>query len=276
MSKIAVVIPTYNRKNILALTLVGLVNQTVHDFEIVICDDGSTDGTHGMVMGFHYVHSAVHLKYYWHKHEEGVERQVSLARNQGARLVAKETTHILFLDGEVVLNPQAIENYYELIAEKPGVVICGRYDWLPPMEIDLRDIRLRWDDFISANLPRLTPEGPRAPVGKDFRGVVWDDGVEHEVFAGAALSGNLLIPIEAFYKTGGFDEDLKERGQDCEHGYALQFAGFKAIFTAKTIGYHVNHPAAGSEGRLSEIRAIRYIHAKYDIPLDEKDLPPVI
>ena len=46
---ISVVIPTYNRLSILKKCLDALENQSlkveIHDFEIVIVDDGSTDGT---------------------------------------------------------------------------------------------------------------------------------------------------------------------------------------------------------------------------------------
>lgn len=280
MNKIAVVIPTYNRKRHLTLTLLGLLHQANQNFEVVVADDGSTDGTYRAVMEVAYVNPwfahGLQLKYYRHEHEEGVERQVALARNQGARLVAKGTSHILFLDGEVVLNPMAIGNYYELILVKPDVVVCGRYDWLPPMMIQQYDIIHRWSDFITGNLPRQVVTGPHSMEGFDPRRVAWDDGTEHTTYGGTVLSGNLLIPIEAFHKTGGFDENLKERGQDCEFGYALQFAGFRAIFSEKVIGYHINHEMSGREGRLSEIRAIKYIHRKYNLPLDENQLPPVV
>lgn len=277
--KITIVIPTYNRKEQLRLTLVGLLNQTVHDFEIIICDDGSTDGTEEMAMGLAHTDPwfdhELWLKYYWHPHKEGVERQVSLARNQGARLVSKDTTHILFLDSDVILNPKAIECYYQLIEEKPHVVICGRYDWLPPMVIKPGDIKFRWDDLVGWGLPPKEIPGKNSRTGDDQRKRNWDDGAEFTIYGGSALSGNLLIPIEAFHKTGGFDENLKERGQDSEFGHHLEQEGFIVIFSAKVIGYHVNHRALGREGRLSERRAIRYIHKKYDKPLDESKLKPI-
>ena len=43
--RVSVVIPTYNRANELRRCLDSLKQQTIHDFEVLICDDGSTDET---------------------------------------------------------------------------------------------------------------------------------------------------------------------------------------------------------------------------------------
>jgi glycosyltransferase involved in cell wall biosynthesis len=45
MAKVSVCIPTYNRQAQLKSTLEGLLSQSYKDFEILVCDDGSTDGT---------------------------------------------------------------------------------------------------------------------------------------------------------------------------------------------------------------------------------------
>ena len=42
---ISVITSTYNKDKYLDLTLAGYINQTCDDFEIVIVDDGSIDGT---------------------------------------------------------------------------------------------------------------------------------------------------------------------------------------------------------------------------------------
>ena len=49
MPKVSVIIPTYNRKGTLKTTLLSLSGQTFTDFEVVVADDGSTDGTHQML-----------------------------------------------------------------------------------------------------------------------------------------------------------------------------------------------------------------------------------
>jgi len=45
MPDVSVVIPAYNAARTLAETLDSVVVQTFDDFEVIIVDDGSTDGT---------------------------------------------------------------------------------------------------------------------------------------------------------------------------------------------------------------------------------------
>lgn len=42
---VSVIIPTYNRQSELRRCLDSLVKQTLGDFEVLVCDDGSTDNT---------------------------------------------------------------------------------------------------------------------------------------------------------------------------------------------------------------------------------------
>ena len=49
MAKVSVIIPAYNSEQFIAETLDCLVNQTLKDIEVVIVNDGSTDGTQDII-----------------------------------------------------------------------------------------------------------------------------------------------------------------------------------------------------------------------------------
>ncbi len=49
MPKVSVVIPTYNLCDLLRSTIDSVLAQTLGDWELIIVDDGSTDGTHDVV-----------------------------------------------------------------------------------------------------------------------------------------------------------------------------------------------------------------------------------
>src|SRR3990167_1748011 len=46
---VSVILSTYNRAKYLELSLLGYMRQTHKDFEVVIADDGSTDGTKALI-----------------------------------------------------------------------------------------------------------------------------------------------------------------------------------------------------------------------------------
>ena len=47
--RVTVVIPTHNRRDLLTATLRGIFVQTIRDIEVIVVDDGSTDGTEAML-----------------------------------------------------------------------------------------------------------------------------------------------------------------------------------------------------------------------------------
>lgn len=77
--KVSIIMPTYNRKQIISKSIDSVINQTFENFELIIVDDGSSDGTDEFI----YKHYAPFLdskkiKYYKLNHNG-----VSAARNAG-------------------------------------------------------------------------------------------------------------------------------------------------------------------------------------------------
>jgi glycosyltransferase involved in cell wall biosynthesis len=60
MAKVSICIPTFNRKHYLLEALASVFAQTYKDYEVVVVDDGSTDGTETMLKSTGYP-----LRYYW-------------------------------------------------------------------------------------------------------------------------------------------------------------------------------------------------------------------
>lgn len=52
-TKISVIIPTYNSANTLRATIESCLNQTLPPIEVLVCDDGSTDDSEGIVKSIH-------------------------------------------------------------------------------------------------------------------------------------------------------------------------------------------------------------------------------
>ncbi len=103
MSKISICISTYNRKDYLKETLESIFVQTYKDYEVVIVDDGSTDGTSQMIKQSNYP-----VRYFWQNNSG-----VSKARNKLIELAEGE--YITFIDSDDLLFQYAVEDLMNLI-----------------------------------------------------------------------------------------------------------------------------------------------------------------
>ena len=101
---ISVVIPLYNKEASIAQSLKSVLSQEYDDFEVVIVDDGSTDGSVGVVEAIN--DPRIRLI----KQENGGP---SKARNTGVKNAKGEW--ILFLDADDELEPDALEYFANLI-----------------------------------------------------------------------------------------------------------------------------------------------------------------
>lgn len=256
------VIPTFNRKRNLRLLLYALHLQTDQDFEVVISDDGSTDGTEAMLK--RYAFRLQSLKYCRQEHDG---YRVGLARNRGMRVADPSSTHIWFLDSDNLLNRQAVACARELCSREPNAIICGRYDWLPPMIITSQDVAVRWHLLVTGKLPRIKVDYPcEHHVRPDHRSHI--EGRTDAFFdcetrrrSRGTLSGNLIVPRR--WLSRGFDATIKGQGQDGEFGHHIYEAGAECIFCDKLIGYHMAHFNDAVWKTTSVQRTIRYINAKY-------------
>jgi len=114
--KVSICIPTYNRKSYLKETLDSILAQTYKNYEIVIVDDGSTDGTEEMIKNL-----VLPVTYYWQ--ENGGD---AAARNKLLELA--EGKYISFIDSDDLLMPDAIERLVRVMkAEVEDVVVYGSY-----------------------------------------------------------------------------------------------------------------------------------------------------
>lgn len=105
----SVIIPTFNRANILKNTIQSVLSQSFHDFEIIVVDDGSTDNTKDIILNI----GDDRVKYIY---QENAER--SAARNNGINHSNGEW--ICFLDSDDSYKENHLNNFYKEIL-KPKV-----------------------------------------------------------------------------------------------------------------------------------------------------------
>lgn len=113
---ISIIIPTYNVEMYIGECLDSIINQTLRDIEVLCIDDGSADGTIGIIE--EYIKKDGRIKLMKQAHEG-----VSSARNKAMKLSAGK--YIMFVDGDDILCDSFVLETLYVYAECNKVPICG-------------------------------------------------------------------------------------------------------------------------------------------------------
>ena len=107
---VSVIIPTYNRAALVAEALASVQAQTYRDFEIVVVDDGGTDGTAAALAEWREVKVLRHSR----------RRGVSAARNTGIN--AARGQWLAFLDSDDLWLPDKLARQIAYLTTRPDLL----------------------------------------------------------------------------------------------------------------------------------------------------------
>jgi glycosyltransferase involved in cell wall biosynthesis len=206
----SIVIPTYNRLPILqkclrALEIQTIDSQVITGYEVVVVDDGSTDGTIAWLQAS--TAELPHVKVY-----EQAHKGASTARNLGVERATGDT--IIFIDSDLVVTAVFLQSHADALVK--GHQELGNDKLFTYGSV------INTDNF----------DNPTAEPYKitDF---------SNAYFA----TGNVAIARHWLLEVGLFDLDFNLYGwEDLELGVRLKDRGLKMIKCPAAVGYHW-HPA---------------------------------
>ena len=206
---VSIIIPTYNRKPILEKSLLALENQKlpsfIKDYEIVVVDDGSTDGTPSWLKKESDKFPHVHLI----EQEHGGPAQ---GRNTGVD--GSNGDLIIFIDSDLVVTETFISSHARKLNNfwiKNNTQLCFTYGTV----------------INTANFESPTSEPYK------LQDISW------AYFA----TGNVGIHRNLLEKAGLFDPSFRLYGwEDLELGERLRQIGVKLIKCPEAVGYHWHPP----------------------------------
>jgi glycosyltransferase involved in cell wall biosynthesis len=236
--KYSFVVPVRNGEKTLAETLHSLLEQTSPDFEILVVDNASTDGTRAVARRFHGVR-------YVYCGKPGRSR----ARNRGAARARGE--YLAFVDADVILDPDWLANVDRELARIPFDAIATRIEPIASRSSALDHYRHFFGHWKS--------QGTFLSV-RSRRGA-------HPLINTAACA----IAKSAFLRVGGFDESLR-RHEDLELSLRLFARGFLLGGTAAArAAVRFETEAAGPFSR-----ELAYLRRAYDVRRQALFSPPKI
>lgn len=118
MKRVSVIVPVYNVRSYLDRCVRSIVNQTEQDIQIILVDDGSTDGSSSLCDDWAEADNRITVV---HKENGGL----SSARNCGLQKADGE--YVCFIDSDDVIAPYFVEHLLQLVTEYGCDISVGRY-----------------------------------------------------------------------------------------------------------------------------------------------------
>jgi len=196
--RFSVIIPTYNSIATLIPLLESLKKQTLPDFEVILVDDGSTDGTENVVGQYD-------IQY----HRMPERRGPAAARNYGAKLARSEW--LVFTDADTLFADDTVERIDRSLQECTMDALVGTYAGKPANTGFMPRYKALWealaiDGVLTAHNEKFVPYTAWAPR----------PGV---------------VRKEVFERLGGFNESFHGADlEDIDLGYRMAAAGYRNYF----------------------------------------------
>ena len=114
--KFSIIIGAYNTKNFLKLTLLSVLNQSYRDFELIIVDDGSTDGTDKLIHEFALKDDRIRAFYF--KKNSGKD---AVPKNFGIHKAKGQ--YICFLDSDDLWHKEKLFKQNKIL-KKNTIMVC--------------------------------------------------------------------------------------------------------------------------------------------------------
>lgn len=139
-SKIAIIIPTYNREKVIARTLDSVLAQKFEDWECFVVDDHSTDSTWSVLEEYASKYPKIHI----YKNERA--KGACGARNTG--IYKSESDLVQFFDSDDEMYPDLLSDLYNQLSEDVDVVTC----WTNVVDVNTKEILKTFENITEGNI----------------------------------------------------------------------------------------------------------------------------
>jgi glycosyltransferase involved in cell wall biosynthesis len=218
--EISVVIPTFNRAELLGQSLRSFIRQTLHrrSFEIIVVDDGSSDSTREVVESFS---TLLPVRYFYQRNAG-----IAAAKNHGLFAACGEI--VLFFDDDDLATPNLLREHLRSHRRHPEDTLAV-----------LHYTRWRPDLPVTPLMEFVTGEG-----GLLFSYPLLRHGqlLDFTFFWGGRASCKRTLLV----RRGIFNPIFQFGDEDVELGFRLAPHGFKVLFNRKAVSF-MNRPLGFDE-----------------------------
>lgn len=222
---ISVLLVTWNSAAHLPRCFSSLGKQTCKNFEIIVVDNGSTDGGVDDILK-KFSDFPIQIK------KLDTNTGFAVANNIGARMASGRL--LVLLNADAFPEPDWLESLLKAAQKQPNACFSSRQIQANnPELLDGEGDLYRAIGFAK----RINYNVPVYPSEEDFV----------EIFSPCAAAA--LYPRQAFLEVGGFDEDFFSYYEDVDLGFRLRLHGLNAYYVPGAVVHHIG---SASTGKLSD------------------------
>jgi len=220
MPRVSVIVPNWNGAHFLPTCFDSLQEQSLTDFEVVLVDNGSTDGSVELVRDSYPTVRLLTL---------GENRGFSAAVNAGIR--ATTGTYIALLNNDTRVHPDWLSSLCTALDRHPELGFCAsKILFFDPLHV----INSVGDSYAPWRSPRNIGLGQV------------DNGqyeVPRKVFGACAAAS--IYRRSMLNEIGLFDEDFWAYYEDVDLSFRAQLYGYQCLYVPKAVVHHVGSGTAG-------------------------------
>ena len=244
--RISIVIPLYNRKEMLGRTLAMISHQTypLDLIEVVVADDGSSDDPISMISEFQDTMQIQYVRQY------DLGYRLSEVRNLGIRSASND--YVILLDCDMAPVPTMVEEYSRHMEVSTRSLFCGHRRYVDANDISVSEVKESPNEMLA--LPDIETKNEK--MKRDGHVLDWrmpmyrqTDNLRFEKYPFRAVcGGNIGFHKSLFQRAGGFDEEFKAWGkEDTEWGFRVWNRGDYIIPIYEACGLHMEPPGGRNE-----------------------------
>ncbi len=218
--KVSIVVPNWNGMRFVGMCLDSLAKMDFEDYEVIVVDNGSSDGSREMI-----------------EQQYPEVRLLKLPDNMGFAIACNEgikassAEYIVLLNNDIEVTPDWLKELYGGMERHPE---CGM-GTTKMMFLDQRDVFYNTGDLFHS----WSSGGGRGQGEKDL------GQYEREEYVFGACAGAGIYRREFFNQVGLFDEDFFIFAEDVDLNMRGQLQGLKAVYLPKAKVYHIGTATVG-------------------------------
>lgn len=243
MKKVSIVIPNYNGKTYLDTCLRAVYHQTLPDMDVIVVDNGSTDGSQNFIQDNYPQTRLIEL-----------DDNYGFCRAVNEGIQASDTDYVILLNNDTEAAPDFAAVLLKTMEQSPDIFSCAA----KMLCFHHRDIIDDAGNLYCA-LGWAFARGKGKPADKFNR--------PQSIFA--ACAGAAIYRRDLFERVGLFDEAHFAYLEDVDIGYRARIMGFRNQYQPNAVVYHIGSATTGS--RYNEFK-VRYA-ARNSVYLAYKNMP---